>query len=96
MTAKQYQKEMAAWLKNPAHEKGTPLYNFVKWLDTLIRTFQTQSPNGTLPDMEKYLNQYLTAGIYKMFPGLTYDQVRDFYGADMPPGMVPPPQSLSA
>ena len=96
MTAKQYQKEMAAWLKDPNHKKGTPLYEFVKWIETLIKTFQAQSPNGNLPDMEKFLNQYITSDIYKMFPGLTYSQVSAFYGADMPPGMVPPPQVLSA
>ncbi len=90
MTAKQYQSEMATWLKDHKAEKGTPLYDFVKWIETLIQTFQAQSPNGNIPSMEKFLNQYLTSDIYKMFPGLTFAQVNAFYGADMPPGMQPP------
>ncbi len=93
MTAKQYRSEMASWLKEHAGEKGTPLYQFVKWIENLIIAFQTANKDGTVPDMEKYLNQYITSDIYNKFPGLTYAQVSAFYGADMPPGMVPPPQA---
>ncbi len=96
MTAKQYQKEIATWLKAHANEKGSPLYNFAKWIDTLIKTFQTQNPGGNLPALENYLDGYISSDIYKMFPGLTFAEVSAFYGSDMPPHMVPPPQSLSA
>lgn len=91
MTAKQYQSEMAGWLREHKADKGSPLYQFVKWIENLIDTFRLQNPQGKLADLESYLDQYLSSDIYKMFPGLTFAQVSAFYQADMPPGMQPPP-----
>ncbi|MBS0615443.1 MAG: hypothetical protein JSR58_02695 [Verrucomicrobia bacterium] len=90
VTSKQYQSELASWLKDHKAEKGSPLYQFVEWARRLIDTFRTQDPNGKVPTLEDYLDQYINSDIYKMFPGLTPDQVKAFYQSDMPPGMQPP------